>query len=275
MKIGIELEVLGNRRAALQAIRAAGVDCRDSGYTHATTQHWKIVDDGSIGARGFEVVSPVLESSNEQQMGDVRKVCDALVAAQCTVDRSCGFHVHVDASGISQPGFKTLVKVFAKFEPVMDSFMPASRRNNTYCRSLLQVVGVTQAPTGENLPVLLQQFFQRVDRCTDLRELHRLLMGTRYLKLNLESFWRHGTVEFRQHSGTTDAAKVLNWIEFCTGMVERCMREHTRVTLDGAGSLDTLFKAVRRPGLKRFYRMRAEILNGTRPDRRNALENAA
>lgn len=262
MRVGIELEVIGNRATALRAIREAGVAIYDEGYNHDTRRHWKIVNDASV-SRGFEVVSPILESDNAGHMADVKKVCDALVTSGCTVDRSCGFHVHCDASGITPAGFKTLVKVFAKFEPVMDSFMPASRRNNHYCASILRAVAPGAISASDpNFPVILQQFFQRVDRCRDLRGMYSMLMASRYFKLNLDAFWKHGTVEFRQHSGTTDAAKVLNWIEFCTGMVDRCMREHTRVTIKGAASLDTLFKAVRRPGLKRFYRTRAEILAG-------------
>jgi hypothetical protein len=42
----------------------------------------------------------------------------------------------------------------------------------------------------------------------------------RYHKLNTESYWRHNTVEFRQHSGTIEYEKISNWILFLARFVE-------------------------------------------------------
>jgi hypothetical protein len=43
----------------------------------------------------------------------------------------------------------------------------------------------------------------------------------RYFKVNLQALRVHGTVEFRQHSGTVDGTKVENWVRFLLGFVER------------------------------------------------------
>ena len=43
----------------------------------------------------------------------------------------------------------------------------------------------------------------------------------RYFKLNCQSFFRHGTIEFRHHSGTTDFAKIKNWILFTAIVIEK------------------------------------------------------
>jgi hypothetical protein len=63
---------------------------------------------------------------------------------------------------------------------------------------------------------------QTIDAAADLDGLLRL-MGrhneTRYCKLNLSSYRRHGTVEFRQHSGTLDAGKAKQWTMFCLRMI--------------------------------------------------------
>jgi hypothetical protein len=42
----------------------------------------------------------------------------------------------------------------------------------------------------------------------------------RYFKLNVAAYLRHGTIEFRQHSGTVDYQKMVNWIIFCIAFVE-------------------------------------------------------
>jgi hypothetical protein len=51
----------------------------------------------------------------------------------------------------------------------------------------------------------------------------RYTYGTRYRKLNIESYVTHGTVEFRQHQGTTNAAKIINWIKLTQAIVERAV----------------------------------------------------
>jgi hypothetical protein len=43
---------------------------------------------------------------------------------------------------------------------------------------------------------------------------------SRYRKVNIASFNRHGTIEFRQHEGTMDPDRILNWVQFCTHFVE-------------------------------------------------------
>ena len=44
--------------------------------------------------------------------------------------------------------------------------------------------------------------------------------NSRYFKLNLQSYVKYGTVEFRHHSGTTTFSKVKNWILICARLVE-------------------------------------------------------
>lgn len=43
--------------------------------------------------------------------------------------------------------------------------------------------------------------------------------GNRYKKVNLKSYFRHGTVEFRQHSGTIEYTKISNWVLFLHSLV--------------------------------------------------------
>lgn len=204
---GIELEVIGSMRVAYDALRAAGIDARMPGYTHSRTAFWKLVPDGSV-SRGFEVVSPVL--SGEAGITEARAVADALTAAGFTVDQSCGFHVHVGAGDLTADDIRTLAKRYAAYEATIDGWMPRSRRgsNNHYCRPV-----ATVAQRLENRPAT-----------GTARDQIATALGTnihdRYYKLNLQSFWRHGTVEFRQHSGTVDAQKVENWTRFCLAFVD-------------------------------------------------------
>lgn len=194
-KFGIELEIVSiNRQTALRALRAVGINVQDESYNHSTRNHWKLVSDASVPS-GFEVVSPVLHG--EAGIEEAMTVAAALDDAGAGVNRSCGFHVHFDAADLTVNDVKTIVKRYAAHEAEIDAIMPPSRResHNTYCRSL------------SGIP------FERFMRSFNITELASV-MGSRYYKVNLMSFQRHGTIEFRQHSGTINANKIASWVRF-------------------------------------------------------------
>lgn len=199
---GIELEIAVpntvNTEALVAAITAAGINCVAETYNHSTRRHWKLVSDASVrGGRnswGVELVSPVL--SGEAGLADIRKVCAVLNRLGVTANRTCGFHVHHGASDFKSKHFEHLFALYRNSERAIDSLMPLSRRNsvNVYCKTLkTKSVNV--------------------------------LMSDRFHKLNLNSFARHGTVEFRHHAGTVNADKVTAWVQFTQRMVERAKRK--------------------------------------------------
>src|SRR5487761_1991863 len=97
---GIEIECLGiTQQLALNAMEEAGLSVAIEGYGHSRVGYWKIVPDGSLSSGGFEVVSPVLSGSNG--LDHVEKAASSLMRAGARVDRTCGFHVHVDAAGLT------------------------------------------------------------------------------------------------------------------------------------------------------------------------------
>lgn len=207
-KFGVELEVSTSLGAAVVAriINEAGVQCRYAGYTHATSSNWKVVTDASIVGPGCEVVSPIL--TGEDGLQEVARVCDILKAAGCVVNRSCGFHVHVDARDVEVAAIRKLTVNYIDFEGVVDSLLPPTRRGsaNSYCRSITHV-SKSAIAAANSVQAVARNF------------------GGRFVKLNLESFWRHGTVEFRHHSGTVEAQKAVNWVKFCLRMVDAAVAD--------------------------------------------------
>jgi hypothetical protein len=217
---GVEFEVIfpaphSNAARELSAQTGIAVNVGDRlAPTHAGVTAWKIVHDGSVRGTGFggELVSPILQGADG--LAQVETMCRALTAIGASVNQSCGFHVHVGARGGDLAFFKNLVKLYAKFEPVIDGLMPASRRGgtNVYCRSL----------ASANLPAVdsAASFAQLVEAQTGIRATGRgPAYHQRFFKLNLTAFQKHSTVEFRQHAGTIDAEKATNWIKCCLRMV--------------------------------------------------------
>jgi predicted transcriptional regulator len=58
------------------------------------------------------------------------------------------------------------------------------------------------------------------------------------VKLNLDSFAKHTTVEFRHHAGTTNTDKIVNWLKVCMAMVE-CADARRSVRVKDTDSVDS------------------------------------
>lgn len=220
LTFGVEIEFMMPRQGLTQYMLAddliaAGVETRVEDYGHAVRSTWKIVTDGSLGdyARGRELVSPVL--SGERGFDQLRKACDILKSKGCKVNVRCGLHVHVGARNQPVDFFRNLVNLYASAEGAIDSFMAPSRRGpmggNGFCRSLRvrqQSVLQSAATLDEVAASIGQTAGERNVRGSG-----------RYCKLNLQSYWQHGTVEFRHHQGTVEAVKAENWVRLCLRMV--------------------------------------------------------
>jgi hypothetical protein len=201
-KFGVEIEAHGVAKALIvRKLRAAGINIEIENYNHNTASNWKVVTDGSLnGENAWELVSPVLEGL--EGMRELEKVCEVLCDNGVKINKSCGLHIHFDATNITANHLKNLIVNYGNFETVIDSFLPESRRgnNNTYCKSV------------RNLEA-------QIGSATTIRGMASAI-GSRYYKLNLQSYLRHQTIEFRQHSGTVEYQKISNWILFLHNLVE-------------------------------------------------------
>lgn len=200
---GIEVEFIGDRARAAQAIRAAGIECECQQYGHAVPRNWKIVTDASVGYdTGGELVSPILRG--EDGLRQVTTVLAALRSAGCTINRSCGLHVHV---GVADLNIDEMSRAFVRYkqcEAQIDSIMPRSRRlnDNRYVCTLQNY-----------------NFNQLAIRAP--HELESAMGRFRHLKLNFMSYARQKTIEFRHHGGSLNTDKVINWIKFCVNFIEQ------------------------------------------------------
>lgn len=199
-RFGVEIEAHNISRTELAtALRAAGINVEAEGYNHNTRGYWKVVTDASLnGNNTFELVSPILEG--QAGLDELKTVCRVLKAKNAYINRSCGLHIHFDASQIGLTQMKNLTINYAHYEGLIDSLMPISRRNNYYCASLRPLA-------------------DRVDTATTIERIASL-QGTRYQKINFQAYTRQGSIEFRQHSGTIEFSKISNWMLFLHNLVE-------------------------------------------------------
>ena len=202
LTFGVEIEAYGfTRQSLINAAATKGLEVRSESYNHedTTTKRFKIVSDGSLtGENSNEVVSPILNGENG--LNSLKTLCDALATVGAQVNRSCGLHVHIGAAAMSDEHYIRIYKNYQAIEKAVDTFMPTSRRasNNGFCLSL-QGFDFSRCST-------------KIDVCD--------MMHSRYYKINSHAYFRHSTIEFRQHSGTTDFTKIENWVRFLAKLVD-------------------------------------------------------
>ena len=126
---------------------------------------------------------------------------------------------HADPMDFEQ--YRDFIWRYARMQSTIDSMMYPSRRNNRFCYPLTPVV-------------------QKIERATDRNELASALRDadidhrSKFSAITLQT-WGKGTIEFRQHGGTTDAQKIRRWVEFLLNLVNH--RVTNRVEANGTRTI--------------------------------------
>ena len=167
--ISVEIEAfvpMGKLDGIVAAIRKAGiveyVTIKNDGSLHAT-------QNGVVG-KEFVVSFPKGEPIN------LAKLCYILREAKCSVNKTCGLHIHFDMRTKTSRQVAFIGKRVAKCVPGLKMMLPVSRRNNNFCRRDISI------------------------------------RGDRYAFVNTTAYARHQTLEIRGHSGTINFKKIVNWI---------------------------------------------------------------
>lgn len=199
---GVEIECGVARGAIRTAAERTGMAYEYEGYNHRDGHsYFKFTTDSSLHGLGDEIecVSPVLQGTDGKRQ--LKAACKTLNLANARVNRTCGLHVHIGAGKLTGKQYANVFNNYYYLESLVDTFMAASRRGNHSCYSA----------TVQDHPALTS--------CNTVLQVQRVLGNDRYHKINPMSYNRHQTIEFRQHQGTTDYEKIINWVSFCGKLV--------------------------------------------------------
>lgn len=222
-RVGIEMEMNSQtatgtsltQRMLFDAISPLGLSNRviQAGYTHNDGSVWEVKTDGSCG---YEVTSPAMMFSNDDELPELRSVCNALTRVGPRIDRRCGLHVHIEVRDYTWDDLRRLLALWTRYEPFFFELLPPSRRNNQYCMPLRK--SSWTGPESSTWGVV-----SRGIDCTTEASFNGAMRGGygRYHTLNLDNFWRGGRIEFRLHSGTIDYTKIRNWTKLLLALVAR------------------------------------------------------
>ena len=216
---GIELEgSLNGSRYSREDIRRA-INAADIKGVIVKTDATPNVD--------IEIVFPPLawcEFSKEY----IKKVLDILNQHGVSVNRHCGFHVHIGNAplkdvvsptvfcGNSARAFdrdnnistlsslldepfnavivKDIMQRYSSNQYQINSMFPSSRTHNSYCRTLNEII------SGDTIEELAAN------------------TSGKFSVINLQT-WQRGTIEFRQASATFEFDKIAAWVEFLLTLV--------------------------------------------------------
>ena len=186
---------------------------QDESYNHRTQAYWKLITDSSCG---YELVSPPLKGN--KGLTEMYKILKALNNAPSDfgvrVDISCGVHVHVDVNDLNYNQIGNVVKLYARASEQIDKVLSPSRRRRgdrgqRWAQNLLDCVH------GRDDKQRMISLWNSVSSCNkssnsvadNVRDLANRF-GGRYKAVNLTSYRAYGTIEFRQHQGTTHPEKI-------------------------------------------------------------------
>lgn len=253
LTFGVEIECIRPSEISMaefaRRMTEAGAPCNAEMYNHHVRGAWKIVTDGSLsagrqGGYGMEVVSPILRGRAGFEA--IRIVSSVLIGENrarpvCKINKTCGLHVHVGLPRREHRLPQNILRLYHHYEAVIDGLMPPSRRGsaNNYCR-----------PTT---------FTERISGASTLESLRTAYGYDRYRKVNLESIWRHGTVEYRQHAGTIEGEKIVAWATLVLKLT--AMANSGPALPEGPASLEGLLELVGADEeAKAFWSRRRELM---------------
>ncbi len=238
---GVEIEMLVpvslGQNGLCNLLEQNDIACPFLHYTHRVTPTWKLVTDSSLnskrGFRSYELVSPILQG--QEGIDNLRKVLEIIENAGCQVNKSCGIHVHVGIQEYTVKNLTNLIKFYGKYEEEIDMVVAPSRRDTRWAR-----------------PLMIDSIWNNLNKCTTFEDVQNL-MCTRYKKINVFSYRRYGTVEFRQHGGSVNADKVCSWVIMLTNMCDKVAKKknvvrnktelrHSLVDLFGNGHTRKIMK---------------------------------
>jgi len=225
---GLEFEFKGvSGPNALAALTAAGINVHSTiGYTHAVMPTWKVVTDGSVGG-GYELVSPILRG--QAGLDEAARAVKALQDAGGFLDSQCGLHVHVGMDNLNGAQMMSIMDLYIANQANINSILAASRHNTFYCK-----------PNSEASPSQRHQY-GIIRSARNTTEAARAARDTdRYYAVNLQSYAKYGTMEFRQHQGTLNGKKAGAWVKFILAIVEA----GAAGTTNGFGSLTDTMNAI-------------------------------
>lgn len=235
---GIELEMFANRAKMAQVVAQHfnSTVIYDGGAYSAyhivdrLGRVWKLMTDSSIRDMSnnitvkemqCELVSPVL---NYNDIEDYQELIRKLRKAGAKVNGSCGCHIHVGAQRHTGQTLKNLLNIFYSKNDILYRALDVKSQRAGYCKelndTLLDRVNDIKKPTVKDI---IDTWYLTLS--TRSRHIH--YDNSRYHGLNLHSYERIGTVEFRMFNATLHAGELKSYIQLVLAINNQALTQRS------------------------------------------------
>ena len=224
---GCELELLVPKNKKIQFARSLSLPYM---------KPWGVGTDGSLNTDGvdvaiagtYELRSPPFQGEEGERTFTAS--CTAIAKAGARVNNSCGMHIHLKLIG--SPTHEKLKRIFMfyyKFDDVIQSFLPGSRRGNKYCIPMQRLDNkvIERMQAAKNFMQVAKAWYG-TDSDSQAESCRRYSKhSSRYWGANFHLLLHRNILEIRYHSGTLNPQKVLEWtnlhsriMDFCEGKLD-------------------------------------------------------
>ncbi len=218
-RFGVEIETVGATKDALaNAISSVvgyhvpvlgyhGSSCQCCGRSYSSAEKlkiWKVEHDSSLTYQGGnrltgEIVSPILEG--EAGFAQLVEITKAITLVGATSNSTTGLHVHVEASDLSGYDISRVVQFYSDNQSRINNLVSRSRRNTRWA-------GAT-SDFDKN----------RIAEAAQMQKDNLIAYRNKYQAVNISPLFSYGTIEFRQHQGTTNGKKIVTWVKFVQAVI--------------------------------------------------------
>jgi len=177
---------------------------------HNNPSGWRSTYDGSIEGNGREMISR--PANGDILHYRILALEDWAKYYNVYVNKSCGLHVHFDATDTTWRDLRAIAIVMHKVEQHLYKMLPPSRNSSNWCKRISMPFKYLVNCTSETEFVELWYENYGISR--------NKYNDSRYHGLNLHARFYLGTIEFRYHSATLNYEKISNWIKLCNSVIE-------------------------------------------------------
>ena len=184
----------------------------------SNNKKWDLKTDGSVNGMGLELVSHILKGT--EGLVELRFICNALNQVNATVDRSSGLHVHHGRNRFPLSAEAQLMNLYNANAIAISSVIASSRVNSGYggFNPMRDMANATDRAYNR----MLENPNDPTGRTASISNSSRQAVN----------FAPRYTIEFRQHSGTTDYTKISNWIFLTQAFMNEAKRRVATKSVD-------------------------------------------
>ena len=172
---------------------------------------------------GIEVTSPAIQTQEEFKRLAI--VCRTLKALGIKVNSTCGLHVHVESHSQKKPVVSALLKNYAFNEKEIEQHLPYHRQKGHFIGNRILPHGedrIKYIEKMEKIEGLSRSASEVVDALNLKDKFNRISFVTLFSPQN--------TIEFRQHHGTLNFSKIMNWVNTTDQLVYHSEQSPGKIT---------------------------------------------